>query len=423
MDIEIFNKAKSEDPERMKQYLNDNKKMLIEAVNSGRIDKDIGMILQWFDMYYGQQNSLEDILKSWGFTSLQVDALMAQYGSYCSCESINTVAVVDPIDYENAELPQISWAVKDLIPDGVSILAAPPKSYKSFFALQMSVAVCNGFDFLGFGTVKGDVIYFDLESSKRRPLNRILDMYSTLDISGLHLVTADSNVRRLFNGFEEDLQNLLFTYPNTRLVIIDVFQRILPVISKDNLYSSDYTNINGLNAIASKYAISILIIHHTRKHRDNTDPVNNISGSTGLSGAANSILQIAKTDRSSTTAHLLATGNDIAPKDIVIRFDEASFHWRNEGTAEQVALREFANSPDVQAVFALMNSRQEWSGTVSDIVLFAKDIGITLDPAHLGRVLSIKKDSLNRLGLSIERSRTGASRLVAIKKILPDLAH
>ena len=130
----------------------------------------------------------------------------------------------------------------------------------------MSVAVCNGFDFLGFGTVKGDVIYFDLESSKRRPLNRILDMYSTLDISGLHLVTADSNVRRLFNGFEEDLQNLLFTYPNTRLVIIDVFQRILPVISKDNLYSSDYTNINGLNAIASKYAISILIIHHTRKH-------------------------------------------------------------------------------------------------------------------------------------------------------------
>ena len=80
MDIEIFNKAKSEDPERMKQYLNDNKKMLIEAVNSGRIDKDIGMILQWFDMYYGQQNSLEDILKSWGFTSLQVDALMAQYG-------------------------------------------------------------------------------------------------------------------------------------------------------------------------------------------------------------------------------------------------------------------------------------------------------------------------------------------------------
>ncbi len=86
-------------------------------------------------------------------------------------------------------------------------------------------------------------------------------------------------------------------------------------------------------------------------------------------------------------------------------------------------LREFANSPDVQAVFALMNSRQEWSGTVSDIVLFAKDIGITLDPAHLGRVLSIKKNSLNRLGLSIERSRTGASRLVTIKKILPDLAH
>ena len=405
--------------EEAKVYFEENKNNLINAVQSGPISNYEYALVQWFDRYYGFKQDLRELFSSWGLSRLQVDALMHNYDLMSSDEEHTTLAVIEPIDYEDRKLPQVTWAVKDLIPDGVSILAAPPKSYKSFFALQLAVSVCNGFDFLGFGTVQGDVIYFDLESNMRRPLNRINDMYSTLDIKGLHLVTADANVRRLYDGFEDDLKDLLLIYPNTRLVIIDVFQRILPIQSKDNLYSSDYANINSLNAIASMYSISILIVHHTRKQKDHGDPVNNISGSTGLSGAATSILQIVKKDRASATAHLLATGNDIAPKDIIIKFDESIFQWRNEGSAEHIALREFAESPEAKCLNSFMNNKNEWTGTVSELVSYGKSIGITLDAAAFGKILKFNQALLKRLGYVIEHSRTSSVRTIKIKKEFP----
>ena len=48
---------------------------------------------------------------------------------------------------------------------------------------------------------------------------------------------------------------------------------------------NDYQDIGLLKKLADKRHIAILLIHHLRKLHDD-DPMNMISGSTGLSGAA-----------------------------------------------------------------------------------------------------------------------------------------
>lgn len=56
----------------------------------------------------------------------------------------------------------IDWLVDKILPVGLSILGAPSKYYKSYMALGLCVAICQGAKFLGFDCTKHDCLYFDL---------------------------------------------------------------------------------------------------------------------------------------------------------------------------------------------------------------------------------------------------------------------
>ena len=65
------------------------------------------------------------------------------------------------------EIPDIRWITKGLIPEGVALLSAPPKSYKSFMMLDLCIEVCKGGSFMNHECNKIHVLYLDLESGKR----------------------------------------------------------------------------------------------------------------------------------------------------------------------------------------------------------------------------------------------------------------
>lgn len=44
----------------------------------------------------------------------------------------------------------IDWLVDKILPVGLSILGAPSKYYKSYMALGLCVAICQGAKFLGY---------------------------------------------------------------------------------------------------------------------------------------------------------------------------------------------------------------------------------------------------------------------------------
>lgn len=63
----------------------------------------------------------------------------------------------------------IDWLVDKILPVGLSILGAPSKYYKSYMALGLCVAICQGAKFLGFDCTKHDCLYFDLEKNRGLP--------------------------------------------------------------------------------------------------------------------------------------------------------------------------------------------------------------------------------------------------------------
>ena len=51
------------------------------------------------------------------------------------------------------------------------------------------------------------------------------------------------------------------------------------------MYANDYKDIGALKELADKYGICILLVHHLRK-QSSSDPYDQISGSTGIMGVA-----------------------------------------------------------------------------------------------------------------------------------------
>ena len=51
------------------------------------------------------------------------------------------------------------------------------------------------------------------------------------------------------------------------------------------MYANDYKDIGALKELADKYGICILLVHHLRK-QSSSDPYEQISGSTGIMGVA-----------------------------------------------------------------------------------------------------------------------------------------
>ena len=78
---------------------------------------------------------------------------------------------------QDTQFPPVQWAVQDLIPEGVSLLAGRPKTGKSWLMFQICQAVAGGWPLLGIDPSGGDVLYIALEDSYRRlqlGLNRML---------------------------------------------------------------------------------------------------------------------------------------------------------------------------------------------------------------------------------------------------------
>ena len=67
------------------------------------------------------------------------------------------------------ELPPVRWAIPDILPEGLTLLAGKPKLGKSWFALSVALAIAAGGFALGKQPVtQGEVLYLALEDNERR---------------------------------------------------------------------------------------------------------------------------------------------------------------------------------------------------------------------------------------------------------------
>jgi hypothetical protein len=231
------------------------------------------------------------------------------------------------------ELPPIREVVPGILPEGVTLLAGKPKLGKSWKALDLCIATATGGYALGkIHVEKGAALYLALEDNKRRMRKRLQKRLSrSAPPQDLHIALEWP---RLNEGGADELRAWLNEHPDARLVVIDTLAKIRKPVRGQNVYAEDYEALEKLIPLAVEYKVAVLVVHHLRKLTA-ADPLDEISGSTGLSGGVDGFL-ILKRDRGRHDATLHVDGRDVEePAELALTWDGELASWTLVGDAEE----------------------------------------------------------------------------------------
>lgn len=330
------------------------------------------------------------------------------------------IKAVTAAELKKMDIPPIEWLIDEILPVGLSMIGAPSKYYKSYMSLEICIAICNGKKFLSFNSTKHACLYLDLESTKRRPKNRLKQILKEEDFpENLYVITGTDGIGRIGEGFEAQIEYQLKQHPEIRLVIVDVFQMIRqPAKHNQSGYDRDYEDFKVLKQIADKHNIGLMLIHHTRKMKDPTDVFNELSGSVGVMGALDCAWVITKGDRYAEEGTLHITGRDMETQKLKIRFNKKSFQWEYIGTVEEVEgqrlMNEYEKSPIVETIRKLVKQGNgHWEGSATDIVEASKYLGCQVndDVRKVGSLINKYEGLFWAVdGLSLDGDRTGKKR-------------
>ncbi len=237
------------------------------------------------------------------------------------------------------KLPQPKFAVPGLIPSGVSILAAKPKQSKSWLALDLCIAVACGGSALGSISVEaGGALFLGLEDTRRRLKSRLEKLLLKQESGEFpDSLTLSDQWPRIDEGGLLALDKWLTEHVATRLVVIDTWARFRPPRHKgEDPYQSDYAFMAQVKAVADTHNVGILVIHHSRKGGAD-DPLEEVSGTLGLTGAVDAIL-VLRRGRGQADATLFVTGRDVEESNLALRWDPAYCCWTSHGNADEFQL-------------------------------------------------------------------------------------
>lgn len=231
----------------------------------------------------------------------------------------------------HTQFPETKWAVPGILPEGLSILAGRPKLGKSWMALQIAHAVGMGGCVLGKRVERGNVLYLALEDGPKRLQERLM-LQQVPDEAWITFIT---DWKPLSDGGLPDLEGELTT-KDYRLIVIDTFSRATGG-RDDQQDMQDMTRIMGaLQKLALLNGEAILLVdHHKKPGAFNSDPIDDILGSTGKAAVADCALGLYR-ERGKPGATLRITGRDMPDSDMVLSWDGQLCCWQYEGMADQV---------------------------------------------------------------------------------------
>lgn len=325
-----------------------------------------------------------------------------------------TTAKAGALDWVGAQtlmemvLPEATWLVRGLLNTGVVVIfASRPKKGKSWMCLQLGRAVSMGDEFLGMETSRADVVYFCLEDNRRRLQARLWALGDEADDS-LRLVIAAGTLQ---TGLLDQIRAHLGEFPATKLVIIDTLQ-VVRDATADYSYSADYSDLRLFKKLAEEADVCVLLVHHLRKMEDPNDSFADISGTTGISGAVDTMMVLKEQSRGSGRFTLTATGRDVECCAKVVEHEDAGWVLIDSLDDEQVKAQ---SVPDcVVEVARFMAERGgTWEGSSSELMEEAR-----LDApnaAVLGKWLSQHRAYLSEHGIDYRFRATAAKRLITLE--------
>ena len=325
---------------------------------------------------------------------------------------MKTLETMTAEQLQRAPYSPVPFLVDELIPEGLHILAGAPKIGKSWLALWLCLCISQGQPLWNFATTQGEVLYLSLEDSFQRIQTRLFDLTEDAPPT-LHFAIMADTLKR---GLEQQIEQFLTEHPTTKLVVIDTLQCVRGTGSDSNLYANDYQDIGLLKKLADNQHIAILLIHHLRKLHDD-DPMNMISGSTGLSGAADSTFVLQKSSRLANIASLHCTGRDIPDRTLKLEFGEEDHVWKLlEDSKTCSSASKISTLQLTKLLSDLLRSDSTYLGSPS--ALSAKidpDGSLGITPKKVTRLVLESVETLRENGVLVKIYRSNGKRLISLR--------
>lgn len=330
------------------------------------------------------------------------------------------LTAISAFDLQNKEFEERYYAVQNMIPEGETVIAAPPKTGKSWLMLDMCLKVAEGKPFLGFDTKQSDTLYLALEDGDSFEQERLNIVTGGAQApKNFHFVF--SNVMPMNEGFLLQLEELLKVFPNIKVVVIDTLQFVKYRQGKsESAYECDYRTGRDLKEFAEKNHLAIVVVTHTTKMIHMEDEMSNVSGTNGVTGAADAVIVLSKEKRTDKEAKMFITGRKVRQSMHSVKFDDSKCCWVYGGIAEvtdrdqqETKEREmlYSNSNIRAAVIEIArNLTEPWQGRAGAIVDLALKHGIGLKETNkeIGGFLNkMQGYFMSEDGVLIEKIKNG----------------
>lgn len=330
------------------------------------------------------------------------------------------LTAISAFDLQNKEFEERYYAVQNMIPEGETVIAAPPKTGKSWLMLDMCLKVAEGKPFLGFDTKQSDTLYLALEDGDSFEQERLNIVTGGAQApKNFHFVF--SNVMPMNEGFLLQLEELLKVFPNIKVVVIDTLQFVKYRQGKsESAYECDYRTGRDLKEFAEKNHLAIVVVTHTTKMIHMEDEMSNVSGTNGVTGAADAVIVLSKEKRTDKEAKMFITGRKVRQSMHSVKFDDSKCCWVYGGIAEvtdrdqqETKEREmlYSNSNIRAAVIEIArNLTDPWQGRAGAIVDLALKHGIGLKETNkeIGGFLNkMQGYFMSEDGVMIEKIKNG----------------
>jgi hypothetical protein len=233
----------------------------------------------------------------------------------------------------------LNFLLPSLIPaEGITLICSKPKVGKSWLLLDLCLSATMNRYVLGeLKAVQGDVFYLALEDSLRRLQSRTTKLLPTFTIEWPETLAVTTQWRRVDQGGLQDLREWV---EETRgkgrkvaFIAIDVLKMVRPrPQAGKQAYDLDYEAIVGLRQLSLELSVPILIAHHTRK-AEAEDLIDKVSGTLGLTAAADAIIVI---ERQSQGYVFDVRGRDVEAHTLAVEFNKTTCRWTILGDAATV---------------------------------------------------------------------------------------
>lgn len=308
--------------------------------------------------------------------------------------------------YKPLEHPKM--LIDGVLSDGLAIMAGDSKIGKSWMVLWMCLQISKGEPVWGLPTRKTDVVYLALEDREWRVQQRMQDLTDTPP-DNLHF---GFSCGQLGAELESQIEDVLKDYPSTGLLFIDTLQMVRDNVSaKVNAYAQDYKDLSSLKKIADNHGICIFVVHHTRKERDGGNIFNDMTGSTGIMGVADTGMILRKDDRFGDNATLCITGRDVEEKKLKMQMRGVKWEITEELSADDLRKEQI---PDfVFKVVDFLFEHRRFEGTVTKLLAAVGNTELKPNVAskYLTRFYS---EVFAPMGISYEYRKTAAARMISL---------